>query len=425
MKKVVFIVIISLLNNISINAQQIKGIIGETNWMNNWTNFKPATTDYNEVTHILSGTINSNTTLYKKNTYLLVGVVYIANNAVLSIEPGTTIRGDYDTCGTLVITKGSTIVAEGLATDPIVFTSNKGIYERKPGDWGGIIIFGDAPINKIGGVGFLDFNLDPMICRYGGQNPDSNSGILKYVRIEYSGRKLNALKELNGLSLAGVGRKTKFDFIQISYSNDDSFESYGGEINFNNLISYRATDDDFDFTQGTQCNISNSIAIRHPYSSDMSGSRCFEIDSYDKKENADLAKKLTKITANNITLINAEENNQGLVREAIYIKEKSYFSLNNSVISGFSPCILLENKIANISTNLEKINLQGLLINNCIGGIQSEVAANDTEINNWYNKDSFSIEYSNMSNSELVLEPNIKKVPDFRMKTNDILSVEN
>lgn len=425
MKKVVFIVIISLLNNISINGQQIKGIIGESNWMTNWTNFKPATTDYNEVTHILSGTINSNTTLYKKNTYLLVGVVYITNNAVLSIEPGTTIRGDYETCGTLVITKGSSIVAEGLATDPIVFTSNKGIYERKPGDWGGIILFGDAPINKIGGVGFLDFNLDPMVSRYGGQNPDSNSGILKYVRIEYSGRKLNALKELNGLSLAGVGRKTKLDFIQISYSNDDSFESYGGEINFNNLISFRATDDDFDFTQGAQCNISNSIAIRHPYSSDMSGSRCFEIDSYDKKENADLAKKLTKITANNITLINTEENNQGLVREAIYIKEKSYFSLNNSVISGFSPCILLENKIADISTNLEKINLQGLLINNCIGGIQSEVAANDPEINNWYNKDSFSITYANMSNSELVLEPNIKKVPDFRMKTNDVLSVEN
>lgn len=425
MKKAVFITIISLINNLSVNAQQLKGIIGETNWMNNWTNFKPATTDYNEATNILTGIIDKDLKLYKKNTYRLIGIVYITKNAVLTIEPGTVIRGDVETCGTLVITKGSKIIAEGEETNPIVFTSNKGVSERKPGDWGGIIILGDAPINKIGGVSYLDFNLDPILNHYGGLNQDSNSGILKYVRIEYSGRKLNALKELNGLSLAGVGQQTKLNFIQISYSNDDSFECYGGDVNLNNLISFRATDDDFDYTQGVQCNISNSIAIRNPYSSDHSGSRCFEIDSYDKIENTDLSKKLTKITANNITLINTEDNDQGLVREAIYVKEKSYFSLNNSVVSGFSPFLLLENKIANIATNLAKINLQGVLINNCTGGIKSEDAINNPEIKNWYANDSFSIEYSNTSNSELFSEPNTKKIPDFRLKTKKILAIGN
>lgn len=421
MKKTILITIICLINSMIINAQQIKGIIGDTNWMGNWTNFRPTAAEYPETTNILTGIIDSNLTLYKKNTYRLIGVVYITNNAVLTIEPGTVIRGDVETCGTLVISKGSKIMAEGEQTDPIVFTSNREISARKPGDWGGIIIMGEAPINKIGGVGFLDFNLDPAVNHYGGQNQDSNSGILKYVRIEFSGRKLNALKELNGLSLAGVGRKTKFNFIQISYSNDDSYECYGGDVNFDNIISFRATDDDFDFTQGAQCNISNSLAIRYPYSSDVSGSRCFEIDSFDKIENADVTKKLTKITATNITLANLEENNQGLVREAIYIKDKSYFSLNNSIVSGFKNCILLEGKIANISANLAKINLQTVLINNCDGGIQSEIPTNDPEIKNWYGNESFSIEYSKTSHSALFKESNPKKTFDFRLKIDPVL----
>jgi hypothetical protein len=421
MKKIILIPILCVINSMAINAQQIKGIIGDTNWMGNWTNFRPTVAEYPETTNILTGIIDSDLTLYKKNTYRLIGVVYITNNAVLTIEPGTVIRGDVETCGTLVISKGSKIMAEGEQTDPIVFTSNREISARKPGDWGGIIIMGEAPINKIGGVGFLDFNLDPMANHYGGQNQDSNSGILKYVRIEFSGRKLNALKELNGLSLAGVGRKTKFNFIQISYSNDDSYECYGGDVNFDNIISFRATDDDFDFTQGAQCNISNSLAIRYPFSSDVSGSRCFEIDSFDKIENADITKKLTKITATNITLANLEENNQGLVREAIYIKDKSYFSLNNSVVSGFKNCILLEGKIANISANLAKINLQTVLINNCDGGIQSEIPTNDPEIKNWYSNESFSIEYSKTSHSTLFKESNPKKTFDFRLKVDPIV----
>jgi hypothetical protein len=425
MKKIAFIVIFTLINSPFAEAQEIKGINGPSNWMNNWTNFKPANTEYRDASIILTGVISQDQKLDKKNTYLLVGVVYLTNNAVLTIEPGTIIKGDLESCGTLVITKGSKIMAEGEETNPIIFTSNKGIAERKPGDWGGIILLGEAPINKMGGVNFLDFNLDSMMSQYGGQNSESNSGILKYVRIEYAGRKLNALKELNGLSLAGVGSKTKLSFIQISYSNDDSFECYGGEVNFNNLISFRATDDDFDFTQGVQCQISNSIAIRHPYSSDKSGSRCFEIDSYDKVENADFSKKSTKITANTITLINAEENNQGLVREAIHVQEKSYLNLSNSVISGFSPFLLLDPKIANISENLAKISLHHLQINDCTAGVQSEDSTNNLEIANWYRNESFYLQYSKINNLELFVESNTKKNPDFRLKTSQNLAIGN
>jgi hypothetical protein len=421
MKKTVLI-IINLISLFSLNAQKNNGITGTENWFNNWTDFKPKTAEYSESTHILNGIIDVNTTLYKKNTYLLMNVVYVTNNATLTIEPGTIIRGDFDTCGTLVVAQGSKIIAEGTVTDPIVFTSNKNASERKPGDWGGLVILGDAPVNKYGGIGTLDFNLNPKYNVYGGHNAESNSGILKYLRIEFSGRKLNALKELNGLSLAGVGNKTKIDYIQISFSNDDSFESYGGDVKLNNLISFRATDDDFDFTQGTQCVINNSIAIRYPFSSDVSRSRCFEIDSYDKVENYDLDRKLTKIVATNMTLINNEDNNQGLVKEAIYIKNDSFFEITNSIISGFKQFVLLDDKIFLNESNLKKIKLQNIMLNDCKSVVELESEKSNKQMEEWIANDSFDIKISQINRVDLFHESDIKKNPDFRLKENSTIT---
>ncbi len=398
------------------NAQNEKGIFGTENWFNNWTNFKPNNTEYKDPTILLSGIITENQTLSKKNIYLLTDVVYVKNNAVLTIEPGTIIRGDNDTCGTLVITKGSKIIAEGTETDPIIFTSNKNVSERKAGDWGGIIILGDAPINKFGGYSCLDFNLNNSLCEYGGTNTESNSGILKYVRIEYCGRKINATKELNGLSLAGVGNKTKLNFIQISYSNDDSFECYGGNINLNNVISFKATDDDFDFTQGTQCKINNSVAIRYPFISDMSKSRCLEIDSYDKAENMDFSKKMTNIIANNLTLLNNEENNQGLVREAIYIKDKSKLEIENCIISGFSSSILIGLDALNKFKNIENINIKNSLINNCAKFFDCEDNTNVIDYDLQKSTYFYNNQLNNIQNIDLFNENNIKKNMDLRIK---------
>jgi hypothetical protein len=426
MKTKIQIAIITLVSSFFIHAQQQqKGIIGTNNWMNNWTNFKPAANEYNEATNIIAGTIDKDTKLLKRNTYQLVGVVYVTNNATLSIEPGTVIRGDDKSCGTLVITNGSKIIAEGLETDPIIFTSNKEKAERKPGDWGGIIVLGKAPINSLGGLHTLPFDLDPLLNHYGGQDAEDNSGVLKYVRIEYAGRKLSALKELNGLSLAGVGRKTILNNIQISYSNDDSFECYGGDLIMSNLVSYRTTDDDFDFTQGAQINISNSIAVRHPFSSDVSGSRCFEIDSYDKIQNTDMSKKMTKINASNITLVNLEENNQGLVRESVFVRENTFFNLNNAIVSGFTPFVLLEGNVGNGNESLSKITFKNVVVNNCNGGITSESTSINSTLDNWYNKPENGIGYTKMKNNELFLMPNIKGSPDFRANINNTIAIGN
>lgn len=421
--KTLFLVLL-MLAILNVNAQNSKGIFGSENWLNNWTNFKPGITEYKDPTVILSGSISENQTLFKKNIYLLNEIVYVKNNATLTIEPGTVIRGDFETCGTLVITKGAKIIAQGTETDPIVFTSNKPTLVRKSGDWGGIIILGDAPINKFGGYSCLDFNLNNNYCVYGGNNETSDSGILKYVRIEYSGRKINASKELNGLSLAGVGNKTILNNIQISYSNDDSFECYGGNVNLNNIISFKATDDDFDFTQGTQCNINNSIAIRYPFISDKSKSRCFEIDSYDKSENMDFTKKMTRVFANNMTLLNNEENDQGLVREAIYINDKSYFNIENSLISGFNSALLVGKEALNKFKNIDNINIKNSMINNCNMFSECEDNANIIDYELEKSTYFFNNQMNNIKNVDLFNDINLKKNPDFRLKeiTNMVFS---
>ncbi len=412
MKKIMLSII--LCNIVLLNAQTTKGIVGEKNWVRSWTNFKPKVTEYNESTNILSGVIDQNTTLFKKNIYLLTGNVYVTNGATLTIEPGTLIRGDYNTTGTLIISKGCKIIAEGEETNPIIFTSNRNGRDRKPGDWGGVIVFGEASTNNFSGK--LDFDLDVRFNSYGGTNQLSNCGILKYIRIEFAGKKGKSGKELNGLSLAGVGSSTVINSIQVSHSNNDSFKFYGGELNLDNLISYRSLDDDYDFTEGTQSSIKNSLAIRNPYVSGVGKSRCFEIETYEVAANADLTKKMTNVVADNVTLLNDEKETSGLTREAIFVKERSYLTIKNSVVSGFKQSLLLDEKIKVNTENLAKIKISNMLFNNCEKYIESEIVENNIDIKNWYNNDSFMIECSKNNDSDFFMDIVDMRTPDYRMR---------
>ena len=414
MKNFIFYIII--ISSVFVNAQNTKGISDEANWSKNWTNFKPKTTDYNESSNILSGQIVKNTTLSKNNIYLLTGMVYVTNNAVLTIEPGTLIKGDYETNGTLIITKGSKIVADGQETNPIIFTSNKPASQRKSGDWGGLVIFGDAPINKFGSIGQINLNLDSQHNIYGGNNIDSDSGILKFVRIEFAGKKIGGGKLQNSLYIAGVGSKTKLENIQISFSNNDSFVCHGGQFTLKNLISFRANGNDFYFTEGAQVNISNSLAVKSQYFSNPGKSRCFNIESYESKSSADLSKKLTNVVATNVTLLNEENDNLGLIREAIFVKENTAFTMTNSIISGFSQCLLLDGKIKTDYESLDKIKFNDVLLNNCTSYIESELTENNNALKSWYLNDKFYIEYSKTNNVDFFVENDIKKIPDFRIK---------
>ena len=416
--------VLALVTVITVSAQQEKGIIGATNWLTNWTEFKPIKADYKETNQIVCCNISTNTTWAKKNTYLLQGSVYVTNGAVLTIEPGTIIRGDSESCAVLVITKGSTINAIGTETDPIVFTSNK--QSRKSGDWGGIILLGDAPINKFGGTTSLAFDLDPSRTIYGGTNAQSNSGVLRFVRIEFAGKKLKGFKEFNALSLAGVGNKTVIENVMCSYSGDDSLEIYGGEVNFKKMVSFRANDDDFHFTQGAQCNIDNALAVRNPFYSNAS-SRCIQINSYERKSEADFSKKQTAVIAINLTMINDSETvgqdiAGGLIKEAVYVAENTSLTVKKSVISGFYPAVVLSSNIdTSVEANLKRIRFEEDYFNNCKGNIFTENNANNSDLEDWYGRNVFMNVYSQGDNAETFIDIKNPRDPDYRIQISKIV----
>lgn len=410
------------------NAQQEKGIIGSNNWLNNWTEFKPNKVDYGEGNQILAGNITVNTKLYKKNVYILQGNVFVTKNATLTIEPGTVIIGDYESSASLVITKGATIIAEGLETDPIVFTSNRS--SRKAGDWGGIVILGDAPTNKFGNTSSVNFDLDPSLTSYGGSNVSSNSGILKFVRIEFAGKKIKGLGNFNALLLAGVGNKTVLENIMISYAAGDSFEIFGGELTLNKLVSFKSNSDDYKFNFGTQCRIDNSLAIRSSYLTNSLGSRCIDVASYDKKEGIDFTKKQTSVVATNLTLVNNSENinadiQLGLVKEAVYVSENASLDLKRTVISGFNPAVLLDSKIEINGENLKKIKFEQMYFNFCKGNIFTEYNSNNEDLEYWYGNSSFSNVYSKSDNKETFIDLFNDKKPDFRLRLSKITASNN
>jgi hypothetical protein len=423
MKKKLQVLALFLLVIFDSNAQQEKGITGFNSWLNNWTEFKPNKVDYNEVNQILTGNIIVNTKLYKKNVYLLQGNVYVTNNATLTIEPGTVIMGDYESKASLIITKGAAIVADGLETDPIVFTSNRTV--RKAGDWGGLIILGDAPTNKFGNISSVNFDTDAILSSYGGTNNSSNSGILRFVRIEFAGAKVKEGDNFNALLLAGVGNKTIFENIMASYSASDSFEILGGEVNLSKMISFKSSNDDYKFNYGTQCQIENSLAIRSSYLTSSSGSRCMNVLSYNRKEEVDFTKKHTLVTARNLTLVNNSENvkadiESGLIKEGVYIAENATIDFKKSVISGFNPAILLDDKITINDENLKKVKLEQMYFNLCKGNIFVVNNSNNEDLENWYGNAAFANVYSKAENIVTFIDFMNEKRPDFRLRIGGI-----
>ncbi len=423
MKKITLMICL-LLTVAGVSAQQEKGIIGYSNWLDNWTEFKPQKSESKDANQILAGNITENTKLLKRNVYILQGNVYVTNNAVLTIEAGTVIIGDAVSKGTLVITKGAQIMALGQETDPIVFTSNQST--KKAGDWGGLVILGDAPINKFGNAGSYSMDLDAALTVYGGNNPAANSGVLKYVRIEFAGKKVKGLDTFNGLTIAGVGNKTVIENIMVSYSGGDSFAFYGGDVNASQLVSYKSINDDFKFTQGIQCRLFNSLAVRSSYlSSNKDGSRCLEVKTYEKKNETDFTKKATFVSASNLTMLNDSENitadiQAGLVKEAIYVAENSSLELKRSVVSGFNPAVLIDSKTEINDANLKKIKLEEMFFNQCSGNIFSESKTDNTDLENWYGNSIFFNVYSKTDNKETFVDISNAKRPDYRLQIGKI-----
>lgn len=228
----------------------------------------------------LTGTVNWTA----NNQYLIQGTVTVAG--VLNIEAGTIIKGEKASKGTLVILRGGRINAIGTANNPIVFTSNQPAGQRAAGDWGGVIICGNAPVNQNplpvveGGITYQGQPVQyGRLAGDAALNADDNSGTMRYCRIEFSGIPLTPNNETNGLTLCAVGRGTTLEYIQVSFSGDDSYEWFGGTVNAKWLVAYRGLDDDFDTDFGFSGNVQFGLGIRDPQISDQSGSNGFESDN--------------------------------------------------------------------------------------------------------------------------------------------------
>jgi hypothetical protein len=228
----------------------------------------------------IRGIISANRTLKKDSVYILRGYVYVATGVTLTIEAGTKITSKKDSAGVLVVYRGAKIIAEGTAAAPIVFTS--GETTPASGDLGGVVIVGQAPGNNNHSV--VEGGVDAAFSAFGGTNPADNSGILKYVRIEYAGKAVNPGDEINGLSLYGVGNGTTIDYVQVSRGYDDAFEFFGGTVNCKHLIAYNSADDDYDMDDGYSGKIQFAISIKDPKFTDPKGttgdvSNNFEVDN--------------------------------------------------------------------------------------------------------------------------------------------------
>lgn len=258
----------------------------------------------------------------KKGTYLLKGWVYITSGATLTIESGTIIKGDKETKAALIVETGGKIIAQGTKDLPIIFTSAQPAGSRKPGDWGGIIVCGKATNNKTEMI----IEGGPR-SKHGGNDDTDNSGVISYVRIEFAGYPFKADQEINGLTLGSVGSGTKIDHVQVSYSNDDSFEWFGGTVNAKYLISYHGWDDDFDTDSGFRGNVQFGLIVRNPKIADKSISNGFESDN-----NSDAPNQLpvTRPVFSNITLIGAAGQDPLFLNTTAYIDGGSYNPNNGS-----------------------------------------------------------------------------------------------
>jgi hypothetical protein len=214
----------------------------------------------------ISSDITANRTLFADTVYTISGFIHVQAGATLTIEPGTRILGDYNTLGSsLFIMRGARIRAMGTAAAPIVFTSSQPVGSRRPGDWGGLVLIGNARINRTGNIILEGTNTgaaNPAISYAGGTDDTDSSGELHYVRVEYAGFAPVQDAELNAFTFAAVGSGTQIDHLQTLAGLDDSYEWFGGTADAKYLISYESGDDHFDMSEGFRGRLQYLIAFQ-------------------------------------------------------------------------------------------------------------------------------------------------------------------
>jgi hypothetical protein len=205
--------------------------------------------------------ITADTTWLACNVYTLKNHIFV-ENAVLTVEAGTLVKGDMGS--SLVITTTGRLEAVGTAAAPIVFTSSVAAGARASGDWGGLVLLGLATINVTGGTEMIEgFPATETRVMYGGTDDTHDCGTLQYVRVEFAGFELMPGNELNGISVGGCGSGTDLDFLQIHQGADDGIEFFGGTASVKHLIVSEPNDDGLDWDFGWTGNAQFVVVIQN------------------------------------------------------------------------------------------------------------------------------------------------------------------
>jgi hypothetical protein len=301
----------------------------------------------------ITGDLTTNRTLAFGN-YTLKGIVRIKNGATLTIDAGSKFTATLsDGTDALVVENGGKLVINGTAAEPVIFTETSQI----PGSWGGIIMYGDAPIVAVGGATNATSE-DGLNLPYGGTNAEHNGGSLKYVRVEYAGKKINdGNSEMNGFSFYSVGSGTVLENLVTYKGADDGFEFYGGTVSLINAISYGNFDDSYDWQDGWRGQLSSNW---YAY---QTGTGNFGMEIECKNNNNSLWPKVSNITlkraAGTLTENNAAE------YDAIQFKNQGNGEYSNILIDGYTTnASAVAVRIQDANTNNNQVNASKIKLTN-------------------------------------------------------------
>jgi hypothetical protein len=294
----------------------------------------------------LTGSITTNRTIAYGN-YTLNGIVTIESGVTVTFDAGSTVTANATNgVDAIVVKNGGKLIMNGTAAQPIVLTESSAV----PGSWGGIIMYGDAPIKGAGGVN-TKASEDGLNLQYGGTNATHNGGTLRYVRVEYAGKKItDGTSEMNGFSFYSVGSGTILENL-VSYKGaDDGFEFYGGTVSARNLISYGNFDDSFDWQDGWQGqNNSNWYAYQV-------GTGNFGMEIEASNVNNAFWPVITNITLKRDQNTITEGGSSAAEYDAIQFKKQGNGDFSNILISGYTTAGATAVRIQDNATNTDQVN---------------------------------------------------------------------
>ncbi|MCA9581455.1 MAG: hypothetical protein KC416_06650 [Myxococcales bacterium] len=271
----------------------------------------------------VEGDIDEDTSWSCDTLPILTGRLFVTDGATLTLESGTVVFGDEGSA--VIVTKGARLLSLGESDNPVVLTSSSPLRQR--GDWGGVVLLGDAPINVPGGTNHIEgIEINDDRGLYGGQDSKGNCGELTYTRIEYAGDEFSIDNELNGLTLGGCGSDTKLSYIQIHRGLDDGIEFFGGTASVDHLVVTGAMDDSIDWDEGWTGTASFIIVQQHP----GAGENAIEADNL---EDPNTASPRSNPEIRNATLIGPNEaagNHRGIL-----FRRGTWGMVKNAIFMGF------------------------------------------------------------------------------------------